>query len=85
MRRAIGRRYDSLNEKVYHVNDQPPLTTNAPLCERLVPVEDDGNPEATLVDRWIAFDQNKKSLQSWLVQFGDEDNKRTVLQEVDGN
>jgi len=35
MRRALGRRYDPVNEKVYHIEDQPPLTTNAPLCERL--------------------------------------------------
>lgn len=35
MRRALGRRYDSVNDNVYHIEDCPPLTTNAPLCERL--------------------------------------------------
>jgi len=28
MRRALGRRYDSVNEKVYHIEDAPPLTTS---------------------------------------------------------
>jgi hypothetical protein len=38
-RRAIGRRYDGFNEKMYHIEDQPPLTTCAPLCERLKPMD----------------------------------------------
>lgn len=28
MRRALGRRYDSVNEKIYHIEDAPPLTTS---------------------------------------------------------
>lgn len=28
MRRALGRRYDSVNEKMYHIEDAPPLTTS---------------------------------------------------------
>ena len=56
MRRALGRRYDSINEMVYHLEDQPPLTTSAPLCERLRPMDEDDNIEATLIDRWMAFD-----------------------------
>ena len=58
LRRALGRRFDHVNEKIYHIQDQPPLTTNAPLCERLSPMEEEDNCEATLIDRWIAFDQN---------------------------
>lgn len=56
MRRALGRRYDPVNEKVYHIEDQPPLTTNAPLCERLVPMDEEDCTEATLIDKWISFD-----------------------------
>ena len=56
MRRALGRRFDNVNEKIYHIEDQPPLTTNAPLCERLLPMDEEDNSEATLIDRWISFD-----------------------------
>lgn len=70
MRRALGRRYDSVNEKMYHIQDQPPLTTNAPLCERLTPMDVDEESEATLIDRWLAFDQHGNALEKWLKQFG---------------
>ena len=41
MRRAVGRRYDTMNEKIYHIEDVPPLCTNAPLIERMVPMDED--------------------------------------------
>ena len=41
IRRALGRRFDNVNEKMYHIEDQIPLTTNAPLCERLLPMEEE--------------------------------------------
>ena len=56
MRRAIGRRIDPQDDKIYHVEDVSPPTNLAPLCERLLPMEDDNNAEATLIDRWISFD-----------------------------
>jgi hypothetical protein len=56
MRRALGRRIDPEDEKIYHIEDIPPPTNQAPLCERLLPMEDDNNAEATLIDRWISFD-----------------------------
>jgi hypothetical protein len=56
MRRALGRRFDSSDDKVYHIEDVPPSTTHAPLCERLTPMDEEMNIEATLVDRWISFD-----------------------------
>ena len=52
----MGRRYDNVNEKMYHIEDAPPLTTCAPLCERLTPMDEPHNPESTLVDKWISFD-----------------------------
>ena len=83
--RAIGRRYDSINEKMYHIQLQRPLTTNAPLCERLTPMDEEFNSEATLIDRWIAFDSHSKSLEGWLLQFGDADLDRCILSTIDGN
>jgi hypothetical protein len=56
MRRALGRRFDPEEDKVYHIEDVPPPINKAPLCERLIPMEDDNNAEATLIDRWISFD-----------------------------
>ena len=43
LRRALGRRYDYVNEYVYHLQDMPPLTTSAPLCERLHPLDEEDN------------------------------------------
>ena len=70
---------------MYHIMLQPPLTTNAPLCERLVPMDEEFNSEATLVDRWIAFDAHSRSLEGWLTQFGDADIERCILSKVDAN
>jgi hypothetical protein len=28
IRRAIGRRFDGVNEKMYHIEDVPPITTS---------------------------------------------------------
>jgi hypothetical protein len=67
MRRAIGRRFDSEDQRVYHIEDIPPQTDMAPLCERLVPMSEDFNTEATLIDRWISFDQGRKALENWLL------------------
>jgi hypothetical protein len=66
LRRAVGRRFDNLNEKMYHIQDSPPLTTNAPLCERLVPMEELENAEAVLIDKWISFDAHAPALSKWL-------------------
>ena len=56
MRRALGRRYDNVNDNIYHIEDCPPLTTNAPLCERLTCMDQEEESEATLIDKWMAFD-----------------------------
>jgi hypothetical protein len=56
IRRALGRRYDQVNDNIYHIQDSAPLTTNAPLIERLKNMDEENNTEGTLIDRWIAFD-----------------------------
>jgi hypothetical protein len=66
MRRALGRRFDPAEEKVYHIDDNPPPTDAAPLCERLIAMNEDFNSESTLIDRWISFDQGRKGLENWL-------------------
>lgn len=66
MRRALGRRFDPINEKVYHIEDQPPFTTSAPLCERLQHMDEEDNSEATLIDKWVSFDSHAKGLENWL-------------------
>lgn len=66
MRRALGRRFDPETQKVYHIEDVPPPTNQAPLCERLVAMDEDHNSESSLVDRWMSFDQGSKALELWL-------------------
>lgn len=48
------------------------------------------NCEATLIDRWISFDQSAKSLENWLKQFGasskkGEANDLLILSKVNGD
>ncbi len=83
MRRALGRRFDTADDKVYHIEDVPPSTTHAPLCERLAPMDEESNIEATLIDRWISFDQNAHELHSWLSQFGDAATGRSILYKLE--
>ena len=79
MRRALGRRFDPEEQKMYHVEDIPPPTDQAPLCERLVPMDEENNIEATLIDRWISFDQGSKALENWVSQFGDAKSNKSIL------
>ena len=69
----MGRRFDPVNEKIYHIEDAPPLTTNAPLCERMTPMEEEHNAEQTLVDRFLAFDLTAKGMRTWFENFGVEE------------
>ena len=68
-----------MNEKIYHIEDVPPLTTNAPLIERMIPMDEDENCEAALVDKWLSFDQSSKGLEKWLLRFGEESQSRTLV------
>ena len=49
------------------------MTTNAPLCERMVKMDEEFNSESTLIDKWISFDSNSMSLEKWLKLFGEEE------------
>lgn len=84
-RRALGRRYDNVNEKTYHIQDQPPLTTNAPLCERMTPMDEMENSEATLIDRWMSFDHSAKSIERWFSCFGDAATGNSILRKINAD
>ena len=60
------------NVTFYHVDDAVPPTNEAPLCERLEPIDEDGNNASTIIDRIVSFDQQSRSLQRWLSSFGVE-------------
>lgn len=80
LRRSDGRRFDSADlANHYHVFDVKPPTDQAPLCERLLPLSEDNNQVQGLPDRFLAFDQQYKSLQRWLKHFGDESMDRVLL------
>lgn len=53
-------------------------------------MDEEDNSEATLIDRWISFDQNAKGLENWLKQFGasskkGELNDLHILSKVNGD
>ena len=71
-RRALGRRIDVLNDNEFHIDDHPPPTANAPLCERLMPVIEPERAEEVIPDKHLAFDKNSKKLKGWFSKFGYE-------------
>lgn len=42
-------------------------------------MEEEDNAEATLIDRWISFDQSSKGLEKWLLDFGDAETEESIL------
>ena len=89
-RRADGRRIDiedigKSNATFYHVDDAIPPTEEAPLCERLEPIDEDANHASSIVDRIVSFDQQSRSLQKWLSSFGAESSQQNLLQVIDAN
>ena len=83
LRRALGRRIDSLNNVIYHIQDNPPSIDKSPLCEMIEPIDDESESMACLIDRWVAFDQTRDGLQKWITQFGDEDNKANLMTKIE--
>ena len=66
LRRALGRRIDSQNNAIYHIQDNPPSIETSPLCEIIEPIDDESESMACLLDRWVAFDQGKDGLRKWI-------------------
>lgn len=79
MRRALGRKFDPETQTMYHIEDVPPPTNQAPLCERLVSMDEEVNLEATLIDRWMSFDQESAALDEWFNMFGDNKYNDSIL------
>lgn len=75
-RRALGRRVDIESENEFHIDDNPPPTHSAPLCERLLPVIEPERAEEVIPDKHLAFDKHTKQLHKWFGKFGFE--KRAV-------
>lgn len=42
-------------------------------------MNEDFNSEATLIDRWISFDQGRRALETWMSQFGDASSGKSIL------
>jgi len=42
-------------------------------------MNEDFNSEATLIDRWISFDQGRQALETWMSQFGDASSGQSIL------
>lgn len=83
LRRALGRRIDSQNNIIYHIQDNPPSVEKSPLCEIIEPIDDESESMSVLLDRWVAFDQTQDGLRKWLVQFGDEVAGSNLLSKID--
>jgi hypothetical protein len=85
LRRALGRRIDEKNNIIYHIQDNPPSIEQSPLCEIIVPIDDESESMAPLLDRWVAFDQTKSGLEKWLTQFGDEGTSRNLMSRIEAS
>jgi len=84
LRRALGRRIDPETGIMYHLEDNPPPVDQSPLCERLVPINDPENSEATLIDRLTNYDKNSQEMENWLKMFGIEEIGMCTLQKFEG-
>lgn len=88
-RRALGRRFDESHQTEYHIDDNPPITTNPPTCERLIPVIEPDRAEEVIPDKHLAFDKQRKRLDQWFEKFGyeekdNEESKFPLLHLVNG-
>ena len=84
LRRALGRRVDPNTGIVYHLEDNPPPTDEAPLIERLVSINNAENSEASLIDRLTRYDKNSQEMENWLKIFGFEEIQVNCLQKFEG-
>lgn len=48
-------------------------------------MDEEANLEATLIDRWMSFDQGATSLEHWLSQFGDSNIERSILYKLNAS
>lgn len=64
-RRALGRWIDIENDTCFHIDDNPPPTTQAPLCERLMPMIEPERAEEVIPDKHLSFDLNTEWLLKW--------------------
>jgi len=85
LRRALGRRIDSQNNMIYHIQDNAPSIEKSPLCEVIEPIDDESESMALLCDRWVAFDQTRNGLDKWLTKFGDEYNNTNLLTRIEAS
>lgn len=87
LRRADGRYIDNSDADrfMFHVEDVPPPVDQAPLCERLNQHIRENNAISTLMDRFVAFDQQNRSMTRWLKNFGVQDKDRSLLKVIQAN
>jgi hypothetical protein len=61
------------------LDENKPPTDQAPLCERLRHLGEDSNNTASLIDRYVSFDQATPSLKTWFTKFGVESRKSSLM------
>lgn len=82
LRRCFGQRVDPNTGLCYHVDDDPPPTSAAPLIEGLQPVDKWTSHRGAVIDRMVAFDRNMAALSEFLEDFGQEE---PLLVPLDGS
>ena len=68
LRRADGRYtcpQDDEDPIMYHIEDKLPSTKENALCERLEPLSEEHCSVASLVDRFVSFDQTTNNMRRW--------------------
>jgi len=83
IRRAYGRRLHPQTGDIYHLDDNlPQISPNSNTCEKLVPIENVFNNEATLASRHLSFDNNIKFILEFYQQFGFEKEKLKTFHDI---
>ena len=82
LRRCLGQRVDPNTGLCYHVDDDPPPTSTAPLVEGLQVVDKWTQHRGAVIDRMVGFDRNMVALSEFLEDFGQEE---ALLVPLDGS
>ena len=85
IRRALGLRVDPATGQIYHLEDNPPPTTENFICERLRLVDDHANSLSSLVTRHLSFERLCGLVADFYEPFGFEKEKLKQFNTINGH
>ena len=85
IRRAFGRRIDPETNIIYHLEDNPPITDEGSVCERLKVLDEPFDSQNNLVCRHLAFDNAIQLIKEFYEPFGIQEFMFKLFNSISGN